>query len=579
MPQFELPPGVVNVQFPQPAALSTSKRCLNIAQFYLTHFAGKEAVGVANSTSLHGQFPLLMDQAYLTFISNVNIPLNIYENNDMCENCKPAWRGIIKAKTNYTYVVSTDTTRTISLEYQDEIACQQRQYFVEYGDYYMHVEDISGNVQCSKAKLLQTVPYEANEWPLPLNCIIFLTPKLKNNKNDYNKTDKASKPAERLISLDVFRGVTICLTIFGNAGAGSVPYFYHNVWHGMNLAELPHGWFIWMLGMGFSIIAGREWRNVPIIDRLEKGFRRAAIFFFFGLVVNSSVYTSDVHKLPYFGVLQGMGVLNLFVLCMDLILTRKRKFLKNRFLNFFDFGTHWPYYLIIFIAVAIHNAILFGLHVPGCGRGYLGPGGLHMYSQYKNCTGGAAGYIDRMIIGEIRIPYPLPFSWHYGTSTRYDPYGPFQLIGQLVQVYLGVLSGEILLLHKTRPYDVYKRWFCIAVILSLLSWLLCNDTYCILPCNRRLCYLTLTHSCNVGLSALILFAILHYLIDVKKIWNGWPIYYWGRNSLFTYVGHLLTKDAFPFAWPTPQRHMHFLIYMYVLYRIPTKAKYLQNSMH
>ena len=31
-------------------------------------------------------------------------------------------------------------------------------------------------------------------------------------------------------------------------------------------------------------------------------------------------------------------------------------------------------------------------------RGYLGPGGLHMGGKYTSCTGGAAGYIDRLIV-------------------------------------------------------------------------------------------------------------------------------------------------------------------------------------
>lgn len=53
--------------------------------------------------------------------------------------------------------------------------------------------------------------------------------------------------------------------------------------------------------------------------------------------------------------------------------------------------------------------------VPGCPRGYIGPGGLADYSAHPNCTGtlicavssdliisagGAAGYIDKMVFGE-----------------------------------------------------------------------------------------------------------------------------------------------------------------------------------
>lgn len=36
-------------------------------------------------------------------------------------------------------------------------------------------------------------------------------------------------------------------------------------------------------------------------------------------------------------------------------------------------------------------------------RGYLGPGGLENCSKHFNCTGGAAGYIDRKVLGEKHI--------------------------------------------------------------------------------------------------------------------------------------------------------------------------------
>ena len=61
--------------------------------------------------------------------------------------------------------------------------------------------------------------------------------------------------------------------------------------------------------------------------------------------------------------------------------------------------------------------------------GYLGPGGLHMDNQYNSsCVGGAAGYIDRWILGINHIysnPTPKPI---YGS-------GPFDPEGILGMVY------------------------------------------------------------------------------------------------------------------------------------------------
>lgn len=42
-------------------------------------------------------------------------------------------------------------------------------------------------------------------------------------------------------------------------------------------------------------------------------------------------------------------------------------------------------------------------------RGYLGPGGIGDMGLYPNCTGGAAGFIDRWLLGERHI-YQNPSS-------------------------------------------------------------------------------------------------------------------------------------------------------------------------
>jgi hypothetical protein len=35
--------------------------------------------------------------------------------------------------------------------------------------------------------------------------------------------------------------------------------------------------------------------------------------------------------------------------------------------------------------------------------GYLGPGGMHDGGKFSNCTGGSAGYIDRLVMGDSHI--------------------------------------------------------------------------------------------------------------------------------------------------------------------------------
>lgn len=55
-----------------------------------------------------------------------------------------------------------------------------------------------------------------------------------------------------------------------------------------------------------------------------------------------------------------------------------------------------------------HHLICKSFYFFNC-RGYLGPGGLEQDGRYFNCTGGAAGYIDRVIFGSSHI-YQNPTS-------------------------------------------------------------------------------------------------------------------------------------------------------------------------
>ena len=74
--------------------------------------------------------------------------------------------------------------------------------------------------------------------------------------------------------------------------------------------------------------------------------------------------------------------------------------------------------------------------------GYLGPGGLHMDNLYNSsCVGGAAGYIDRWILGINHIysnPTPKPI---YGSG----PFDPEGILGMFFG--FGALITSIVILH------------------------------------------------------------------------------------------------------------------------------------
>lgn len=89
---------------------------------------------------------------------------------------------------------------------------------------------------------------------------------------------------------------------------------------------------------------------------------------------------------------------------------------------FRDILDSWPQWLLMACILTTHTLITFLLPVPGCPRGYLGPGGKYDHrGKYINCTAGAAGYVDRLIFGNHT--YSETENPVYGPILRYDPEG------------------------------------------------------------------------------------------------------------------------------------------------------------
>lgn len=93
----------------------------------------------------------------------------------------------------------------------------------------------------------------------------------------------------------------------------------------------------------------------------------------------------------------------------------------GRFMFLQDILDCWPQWLIFIGIGATHTLLTFLLRVPGCPTGYLGPGGYHLRGKYANCTGGAAGYVDRLLFGSHM--YNKTNNPIYGPTLRHDPEG------------------------------------------------------------------------------------------------------------------------------------------------------------
>src|SRR5487761_1298368 len=129
-------------------------------------------------------------------------------------------------------------------------------------------------------------------------------------------TTTAVKPistvsSTRLLSLDVFRGITISFMILVNNGIHNYSYWplQHSAWNGWTPTDLVFPTFLFLVGITivFSFDT-RLARGTSKASLLRHTCRRALVLFLLGLVVNG---------FPYFplGTLRIYGVLQRTALC------------------------------------------------------------------------------------------------------------------------------------------------------------------------------------------------------------------------------------------------------------------------
>uniref|UniRef100_A0A8D3C3S1 Heparan-alpha-glucosaminide N-acetyltransferase catalytic domain-containing protein n=1 Tax=Scophthalmus maximus TaxID=52904 RepID=A0A8D3C3S1_SCOMX len=319
--------------------------------------------------------------------------------------------------------------------------------------------------------------------------------------------------SKRLRSLDTFRGISLVIMVFVNYGGGRYWFFRHESWNGLTVADLVFPWFVFIMGTSialstnFLLLAGSTRCSL-----LRKVVGRSLQLFIIGVLIINPNYCQgplswDNLRIP--GVLQRLAWSYLVVACLDLLVAKGHLDILTTgawWSPFLDILLYWPAWLCMLLLEILWLFLTFQLPVPDCPTGYLGPGGIGDMGLYPNCTGGAAGFIDRWLLGENHI-YKTP-------SSR------------------GAISA---LLTK------------------------CSTDQGFIPVNKNLW--SLSYVTTLACFAFVLLVLLYYTVDVKRWWSGAPFYYPGMNSILVYVGHEVFEEYFPFRWrmANSQSHAEHLI--------------------
>ncbi|XP_048512390.1 heparan-alpha-glucosaminide N-acetyltransferase [Athalia rosae] len=349
----------------------------------------------------------------------------------------------------------------------------------------------------------------------------------------------------RVKCIDTFRGISILLMIFVNDGAGGFRILQHATWDGLLVADLVFPWFMWIMGVCLPISLGSQLsRNISRFSICKGIVKRSVMLFLIGISLNTLGTIPQLESIRIFGVLQRFSLVYLIVaLALVSFSRRKRIEPKNQYFKAIsDILALLPQWVWISGIVAAHFLITFHLPVPGCPTGYLGPGGRHEDGKYFECAGGAAGYVDRKLLGVEHIFQRPAVDSVYG-SGPFDPEGILGCLSSIFQVFLGVQAGMVLRYYKSCKSRVC-RWLIWGGICGCVGLALHFSGS--IPINKSLwsmSYVLVTTSL-----ALFLFTVCYVIVDVTKIWRGGPFRIPGMNALAMYVGHELCFQIFPFHW-------------------------------
>ena len=242
----------------------------------------------------------------------------------------------------------------------------------------------------------------------------------------------ARSATERLVSLDVFRGLTIAgMVLVNNPGSWSHIYWPlgHASWHGWTPTDLIFPFFLFIVGVSITLaLGGRVENAAKNRDVYWKIIKRALIIFALGLFLAG---------FPYFnlGTIRIMGVLQRIAICY---LVAALIFLK----------TNLRQQLIITGALLVGYWLIMTF-VPAPG---FNPGD---YSR-EGCI---ACFIDRKVLGS--------HIWSQGKI--YDPEGLLSTSPAMATTLLGVISGA-LLRSSSKQYEKVSLLF-IAGLSALLALL------------------------------------------------------------------------------------------------------------
>ncbi len=359
-------------------------------------------------------------------------------------------------------------------------------------------------------------------------------PDIRVNSSHGSSESFSTKP-QRLVSLDVFRGLTIAgMILVTDPGTYSAVYrqLLHANWDGWTMTDMIFPAFLFIAGVSLTFSFGaRMRRGATKWQLIGHMAQRSLLLVLIGLVLNGFPYF-HLHTLRIPGILQRIAICYFFGGLLFLAAIKK---------DGEESKINTGIILAVVIAILAGYWLLLKFYpVPGFGPNRL------------DSLGYLGAYIDRKIFGINHL-------WAYGLTAgygvTYDPEGILSTFPALANLLFGILAGEWLK-SEGKPSQKFWKLAITGVLLLLAGWLL--ESF--LPINKRIWTSTFAIF-SIGFSLLAL-AVCYWVVDIRR-WRGWtyPALVLGTNAIFAFVlSTIITSlaDALTFRTDTATTGLHAL---------------------
>jgi predicted acyltransferase len=334
----------------------------------------------------------------------------------------------------------------------------------------------------------------------------------------YDATTSSARPRERLLSLDVFRGITVAgMLLVNNPGTWSAifPPLEHAEWNGWTPTDLIFPFFLFIVGITTHLsLAARRARGDDDRALTRQIMRRGAIIYLLGFAMamfpfyqwgaiqalpNATSWERIVYRIEHVRLLGVLPRIAIVYVCAALLTLRAN--LKQQ--------------------VVIIASLLFGYWfamtlIPVPGENTIGALLLHTHDR------NLAAYLDRLILGTNHT---------WSGSVTFDPEGPFSTIPAIGTAMLGVIAGRWIARQDKSLLDRIGGLFAAGSV-GMVIGLMWNWSF---PINKNLwtsSYVVFT----AGMAAVTLATVM-WLVDHNEL-KSWtrPFVAYGMNPIVAFVG-------------------------------------------